>query len=89
MNLPIGKHFGGVCLLSYRLLGLPGEERSDHGNGIPGEFRYGSLCDHFTAVGAGSGTHLDDPVCLGEDLGVMVNQQDGIAVRDQIVHHTC
>ena len=87
MDFPAGKYFGEICLLSYRLLGFPSEERSDHGSGISGKFRYGSLCDHFAAVDAGSGTHLDDPVCFGEYLGVVVNQQDGIAVRDQVVHH--
>ena len=41
----------------------------------------------MTAFRARLRAKLHNPVRMGKDLRVMVNQQDRIAVGDQIVHH--
>ena len=44
------------------------------------------LRQNVSAVRAGPGAHLHDPVGLREHLCVVVYEQDGIAVRHKIVH---
>ena len=45
-------------------------------------------CDHVAAICSGFRTHLNDPVRFRKDLRIVIYQQYGISIRDQIVHHT-
>ena len=40
----------------------------------------------FAAFGSGSRSHFDYPVCLGEDLRVVIDEDDGVSVIDEILH---
>lgn len=33
------------------------------------------------------GAHLDDPIGLSQDVDVMIDEKDRVAVRHQVVHH--
>ena len=46
-----------------------------------------SHADYIVEMGPGAGAHLHDIVRVGEDLGVVVHQEDRVAVGDQVVHH--
>ena len=41
----------------------------------------------MAALSARFGAHFDDPVGLLQNLRVVVDQDDGVAVGDEIVHH--
>ena len=47
----------------------------------------GSFRDDGSAVPSGFRPHLDNPVGFLQNLCVMINQQDGITVPDQVVHY--
>ncbi len=68
-------------------LGSPGEERPDLGGRVAGHRLRGPLGDHLAALGAGLRPHLDEPVRLFQNLGVVVHQQHRVPVGHQVLHH--
>ena len=49
---------------------------------------YRSLRHHLPARLAGARAHFDDVVGGGEDVRVVVDEEDGVAVGDEVVHDT-
>ena len=47
-----------------------------------------ALCNDAAALCAGLRPHLNDPVGFVQDLRVVIDENDGIAVRHQVVHHS-
>ena len=68
-------------------LSLAGEERADLRGGV--RFKGGDrpLGDHMAAPGARLRPHFYDPVGLLQNLRVVIDQDDGVAVGHQIVHY--
>ena len=64
----------------------PGKKRPDLGGFVSDERIDGALRHNAAALCAGLRTHFDDPVCLREDLRVVIHKQDGISVGDEVVH---
>ena len=62
------------------------KERPDQRTTVGRQRGYGALRQNAPAVRAGPGAHLHDPVGLRKHLCVVVDEQDGIAVRHKIVH---
>ena len=63
------------------------QKRTDHGL-LFGDYLWNrTLCDHIAASGTGFRSHLDQPVRFGQNLGIMVYQNNGVAVSDQVMHH--
>ena len=56
--------------------------------GIFRDLRQRPLGDHLSPVRPCPGSKLNEPVRLGEDLGIVVHQQHRIPVRQQVPHHT-
>ena len=48
---------------------------------------HGALGHHLAAVGPGLRAHLQYPVRLPQNLGVVVHQQHGVSIGHQILHH--
>ena len=47
-----------------------------------------ALRDDMAAFCAGFRAHFNEPIGLAQNLRVMVDEQNGVAVVDEIVHHT-
>ena len=62
---------------------------TNHGVRIFFNLLNGSLGDDHAAGSARAGAHFNHPVRVGEHLGVVVDDHDGIAVRRQVIHHAC
>src|SRR5690606_9641978 len=65
---------------------LAGEEAAEQRVGVTGEVGGGALGDDAAAVGARTGSDLDDPRGLAQDLDVVVDEDHGVAVGKQVVH---
>mgnify|MGYP000361576676 FL=1 len=64
-----------------------GKEGPDAGGWALGHLLHSALRQDGAAVFTGTGAHLNEPVGIPQDLGVVIHQHDGVAVRDQVVHH--
>ena len=64
-----------------------GEERPDLGDGIFFDRGDRPLGNDVAALRAGLGTHFHDPVRFLQNLRVVVNEDHGVSVRHEIVHH--
>ena len=64
-----------------------GQEGADLRMCVPDERGHVSLRDDATAVRTRARAHFDDPIGGGEDLRVVVDQHDGIAVGNEVAHH--
>ena len=69
-------------------LGRPGQERADLGGGVARNVLQSALGDHLSASFTGFRTHFNHPIPMGENLYVMVYQNDRIPICDQVVHDT-
>ena len=61
-------------------------KRPDHRLGALLNFGHSALSDDVTTARTGFGAHLDDPIGLGQHLGVVIHQYHRVTVLDQIVH---
>ena len=88
MNVSLREQF--FCLAPVPHMGIcrSCQKRSNHGYGIGFYFLHRTFCDHVAATRSGFRTHLNDPVRFRKDLCIVIYQQYGISIRDQIVHHT-
>ena len=68
--------------------GGTGKKRTDLGSRILFNRRNVALCNDMTALCAGLRSHFDDPVGLLQNLCIMIDQNDGVSICDEIVHHT-
>ena len=64
-----------------------GKIRPDDGPWILRDVCDPSLGNHLPAVRSGSLPHLDHPVGMLQNPCVMIDDDDGIPIRPQIVHH--
>ncbi len=65
-----------------------GQERADLRGGICRDCGHRALCNDAAALCAGLRPHLNDPVGFLQDLRVVIDENDGIAVRHEVVHHS-
>ena len=88
MNVSLREQF--FCLAPVPHMGIcrSCQKRSNHGYRIGFYFLHRTFCDHVAATRSGFRTHLNDPVRFRKDLRIVIYQQYGISIRDQIVHHT-
>ena len=93
MNLACGQADFSVCkqiLLGGAVpelcFGCSGEKGADLGSGIGRNGGDGSLGDDVTAPGSRLRAHFHNPVRFLENLGVMVYENDGVAVGYQVAH---
>ena len=70
---------------AYRLL-FPGEISTDDRIIVVFYFCHGSFRDDCTALCSGFRSHLNEPVGFLQDLRIVIDQQDGISIHDQIMH---
>ena len=87
MNGSLRKHVGLFSARAQHRLRPAGQERSDLRGGIRRDRGHRPLRDDAAALRACLRPHLDDPVGLLQDLRIMIDQNDGIAVRHKVVHH--
>src|SRR5690606_35583406 len=80
------EHRGLGGALAYDDGFLAGEEAAEQRVGATGEVGGGALGDDAAAVGARTGSDLDDPRGLAQDLDVVVDEDHGVAVSKQVVH---
>ena len=66
--------------------GRRAQKGSDHRLGVLLNFGHSALSDDVTTARTGFGAHLDDPIGLGQHLGVVIHQYHRVTVLDQIVH---
>ena len=66
--------------------GRRAQKGSDHRLGVLLNFWHSALSDDVTTARTGFGAHLDDPIGLGQHLGVVIHQYHRVTVLDQIVH---
>ena len=81
----------GKVRLSLRFAsadGCAGQIRSDYRALVFRNIMYCSLGNHRTAVRSRATPHFDEPVGFFQYLRIVINQNNGIAVPDKIVHHT-
>ena len=64
-----------------------GEEWPDAGRTVADDVLNSALGDDFSAFRAGIGTEFDEPVGLLQDLRVVIDEQHGVAVGHEVVHH--
>ena len=86
MNASQVKQLTGLGLVPDMDIRRSGQEGADLGCFILRNLRYCPLGHHPPAVGASLRPHLNEPVGLGQNLGVVVHQEHRIAVRHQVVH---
>ena len=86
-NPAIFKNAVGLGTLTHDCLGFAGQERSDLGSGASFNRGNRSLGNDMTAPGSRFGPHFDDPVGFFQNLRVVIDQNDGVAVCDKIMHH--
>ena len=86
VDAAIGEELAGGEGRTHHRPGPAGEEGADHGGGVVLQSFHCPLGDDLPAPGSGLGAHLHDPVGVGEDLGVVIHQQDRVAVGYQVVH---
>jgi len=61
------------------------EERGGAAGGVVGDLFGGALGDEVAAFGAGFGADVDEVVGFGEDVGVVLGDDDGVAFIDEAV----
>ena len=66
--------------------GSPRQIGPDHRIGIRLDLSDASFGNDATALAARLRAHLDDPVGLSQDVDVMIDEKDRVAVRHQVVH---
>ena len=94
VNWP-GGHFDRAQVKQVRRVGpRPGlhlprarKKAADLGARVGGDLRDRALGDDVSALRAGGGAHFDEPVRVLEDLGIVIDQHDRVAVGDQVAHH--
>lgn len=84
---PQRKHLLGRSPLPHLELAA-GQKWADLGTGVLLDLCQRALCNDLSALRACFGPQLDQPVCPGQHLGIVVHQDHGIAVCQQILHHT-
>ena len=67
--------------------GFSREEGADFGGLILGNLVNGALGDDMPALFSGFRAHFDEPVGVFQDLRVVIHQDDGVAVGDQVPHN--
>ena len=67
--------------------GSPRQIGPDHRIGIRLDLSDASFGNDATALAARLRAHLDDPIGLSQDVDVMIDEKDRVAVRHQVVHH--
>ena len=77
-----------MCPVAEEAFVFRGEKRTDHGCCVVCQFLRGSLGKNLPASCSCFRAQLDQPVGMGENLGVMIHQHHRVAVCHQIVHHT-
>ena len=80
------KHADRISPVSYLRRSGICEEGADLGMRISGKLRRCPLGNHPAPVRPGSRAHLDEPVGFCENLGVMVYQNHGISIGNQVLH---
>ena len=88
MNNSLRKHVGFPGARAQRRLRRSGQERADLRGGICRDCGHRALCNDAAALCAGLRPHLNDPVGFLQDLRVVIDENDRIAVRHEIVHHS-
>lgn len=61
------------------------EERGGAAGGVVGDLFGGALGDEVAAFGAGFGADVDEVVGFGEDVGVVLDDDDGVAFVHEAV----
>ena len=52
---------------------------------VPGDVVWRPGCHHFTASGPGLRTDIDDVVGFGDDIQIVLDEDDGVPVVDETV----
>ena len=69
-------------------LSFSGEERPDLGLRLCLQISYRPFGNDMSTLSSRFRPHLDHPVGLFQDLGVVVHQNDRVAIGHEVVHHT-
>ena len=77
----------GLSLRSAFVYGRAGQIWPDYGGFVFRNALYRALGNDRSAVRTRAAPHFNEPVGFFQNLRVVVNQQDGVAVSDEIVHH--
>lgn len=86
MDASEGKQLIPACAAAHRQTRFFGEERRNLGGRILRDIGKRTLRDDVSAVRACLRTHFNHPIRLGENLRVMVNENDGVSVGNQVAH---
>ena len=86
MDAPEGKQLIPSCAAAHRQACFFGEERRNPGGGILRDIGKRTLRDDVSAVRACLRPHFNHPIRLGENLRVVVNENDGVSVGNQVAH---
>ena len=85
-DLPQREELLGRAFLPFKQGLSRREPGTDHRLRIRRDLLYCSFAEDPAALPAGLGAELDDPVREGEDLRVVIDEDDGVAVHDQVLH---
>ena len=86
MNRAFGKHSVPVCNRTYSCFVLVTQIGADYRCGIISDIAYCALTNHRSAIGTGTLSHLNHPVSMFQNLGVMIDDDNRIAVCLQVIH---
>ena len=87
MNRAVCEQFVLFGALAQLCFSLAGEERPNLRIWVFFDHWDVPLGDDMAAFGARLGAHFDDPVGLLQDLCIVIDENHGVAVSHQIVHH--
>ena len=83
---PLLEDLLGRRLLAHHHLRLAGDEGRHEAGGVSDGLGERGVDQHGAARHPGAGPDLEEPVGAGQEVGVVVDDEHGVAVRDEIPH---
>ncbi len=87
MDPPLCEHLPRPGTPAQLCLSFSGEERPDLGLRLCLQISYRPFGNDMSTLSSRFRPHLDHPVGLFQDLGVVVHQNDRVAVGHEVAHH--